>query len=142
MQVLVRAMLLVDIVFTLRDPSTVLRVVKIGGVWLARDMASLDRPDRRERLKLEREATSVTGRLRRAAHYTQEIAEVRDQYRPLLTDIGNRRDQSFFRRKVVRQFLMLSVLEMTVLTQRSCVCLSPWTSAIDTHFPHASTYKP
>ena len=49
---------------------------QIEGIWSAKDMESLDRPERRELIKTDREASSPVGRLEAAAPCARAIAEV------------------------------------------------------------------
>ncbi len=50
---------------------------QIGGIWCAKDMESLDRPERRELIKTGREALARDGRLKVATLCAKAIAEVR-----------------------------------------------------------------
>eukprot|EP00752_Nemacystus_decipiens_P005020 g4560.t1 len=49
---------------------------EIEGIWMAKDMESLDRPERRELVKTDREAMSPAGRLEAAAPCARAIAEI------------------------------------------------------------------
>lgn len=49
---------------------------QIEGIWSAKDMESLDRPERRELVKTDREAPTPVSRLKQAKPFTQTIVEV------------------------------------------------------------------
>lgn len=51
-------------------------LLQVSGIWFAKDMASLNRPDRREKVKVDREAATGPGRLGRTFQFTRAIAEV------------------------------------------------------------------
>lgn len=53
--------------------------MKIDGIWVAKDMVSLDKPEGREIVKIDREGTLSTGRLHRAIPFARAVAEVRFQ---------------------------------------------------------------
>lgn len=54
----------------------ILYICQIEGIWSAKDMESLDRPERRELIKTDREALSSVSRLEAAGPYARAIAEV------------------------------------------------------------------
>ncbi|CAM9116440.1 unnamed protein product [Pylaiella littoralis] len=49
---------------------------EIEGIWFAKDLESLDKPERREHVKTDREALTHVSRLKRASPCTQAIAEI------------------------------------------------------------------
>lgn len=49
---------------------------QIESIWFAKDMESLDKPERRELVKTEREASPCVSRLKRAMSFAKAIAEV------------------------------------------------------------------
>lgn len=49
---------------------------QIEGIWFAKDMESLDRPERRELVKTDREPSRLVGRLEAARPCAQAIVEV------------------------------------------------------------------
>ncbi|CAM9291885.1 unnamed protein product [Ectocarpus fasciculatus] len=49
---------------------------EIESIWFAKDMESLDRPERRELVKTEREASPCVSRLKRALPFAKAIAEI------------------------------------------------------------------
>lgn len=51
-------------------------LLQFGGIWLAKDIASLENPDRREKIKLEREAGMAEERLRQVDMLSQEFFQV------------------------------------------------------------------
>ena len=55
-------------------PSRV--ICQIEGIWSAKDMDSLDRPERRELIKTDREASTSVSRLQAAGPCARAIAEV------------------------------------------------------------------
>lgn len=65
---------------------------QIESIWFAKDMESLDRPERRELVKTEREASPCVSRLKRAKPFAKAIAEV--SYMLFVVYIGFDRRQS------------------------------------------------